>query len=174
MTEYVILVDELDRATGQMEKQKAHELGELHRAISVLVFNDRGELLLQQRAGTKYHSPLLWTNTCCSHPRPGEALQDAAGRRLMEEMRMACELSPAFSFLYKAVLEQGLTEHEFDHVYIGHSNALPEPDPAEVADWKYLGLEAITAEIADKPESYSEWFKLMLPKIKSIRNEYTD
>lgn len=172
MIEYVVLVDENDNETGVMEKLQAHEKGLLHRAISIFIFNDQGELLLQQRAAEKYHSPLLWTNTCCSHPRPGELLADAATRRLREEMNMACELSLEFSFTYKAVLEKGLTEYEFDHVFFGYSSESPEPNPDEVLSWKYMGLEEIENEIGLIPEAYTSWFKLMLPKIKSTRNEH--
>lgn len=174
MVEYVLLVDEQDNQIGVMEKMQAHKEALLHRAISVFIFNDKNEMLLQQRAAEKYHSPLLWTNACCSHPRPGEVLIDTAHRRLKEEMNMACNLSHQFSFIYKAVLEQGLTEHEYDHVFFGVSNAVPEPNPAEVADWKYMRIEDIEKDILIHPESYTIWFKLMLAKIKSIRNEHID
>jgi len=174
MTEYVLLVDEQDNEIGVMEKLLAHQEALLHRAISVFIFNDKDELLLQKRAAEKYHSPLLWTNTCCSHPRPGEVLIEAAHRRLMEEMKMACNLTHQFSFTYKAVLTEELTEHELDHVFFGESNALPVPDPAEVDDWKYMPLEAIEADIEKNPGIYTTWFKLMLNKIKSVRDEHTD
>jgi isopentenyl-diphosphate delta-isomerase len=174
MTEYVLLVDENDNNTGVMEKLQAHQEGLLHRAISVFVFNDKNELLLQQRAAEKYHSPLLWTNTCCSHPRPGEVLIESAHRRLMEEMNLACVLTHQFSFTYRAELEGGLTEHEFDHVFFGQTNHIPVPNPDEVYSWKYLSLDAIEEEINADPESYTSWFKLMLAKIKSTRNEHTD
>lgn len=174
MVEYVLLVDEQDNQIGVMEKMQAHKEALLHRAISVFIFNDKNEMLLQQRAAEKYHSPLLWTNACCSHPRPGEVLIDTAHRRLKEEMNMACNLSHQFSFIYKAVLEQGLTEHEYDHVFFGISNAVPEPNPAEVADWKYMHIADIEKDIQLNPESYTIWFKLMLAKIKSIRNEHID
>jgi isopentenyl-diphosphate delta-isomerase len=173
MIEYVSLVDEQDNEIGVMEKLQAHQEGLLHRAISVFVFNDRNELLLQQRAAEKYHSPYLWTNTCCSHPRPGEVLIDAANRRLVEEMNMYCPLEYQFSFTYKAVLDQGLTEHELDHIFFGESNVLPQPDPAEVMNYKYLSLSAIEKEIEKNPEEYTSWFKLMLYKIKNYRNEHT-
>jgi len=174
MIEYVLLVDENDNDTGVMEKLQAHQKGLLHRAISVFVFNDQNELLLQQRAAEKYHSPLLWTNTCCSHPRPGEVLIDAAHRRLMEEMNLACELTYGFSFTYRAVLEGGLIEHEFDHIFFGQTNSLPDPSPAEVYSWKYLSLDDIEEEIKGFPERYTSWFKLMLAKVKSTRNEHID
>lgn len=172
--EYVLLVDEQDNEIGVMEKLQAHQEALLHRAISIFVFNDQNELLLQQRAAGKYHSPLLWTNTCCSHPRPGELLMNAANRRLREEMNMVCDLCFTFSFTYKAVLADGLTEHEFDHVFFGHSNVLPVPNPEEVQDWKYLSLEQIDAEILSKPDDFTAWFKLMLARIKKIRNERID
>lgn len=171
MAEYVMLVDEQDNEIGVMEKMQAHREALLHRAISIFIFNDKDELLLQQRAEGKYHSPLLWTNTCCSHPRPGEVLIDAAHRRLGEEMNMACNLTHQFSFTYKAVLDQGLTEYEFDHVFFGHSNEVPVPNAEEVLNWKYLALDTISAEIDAGPETYTSWFKLMLEKIKSVRNE---
>lgn len=174
MIEYVLLVDENDNETGVMEKLQAHEEGLLHRAISVFVFNDKKELLLQQRAAEKYHSPLLWTNTCCSHPRPGEVLIDAAHRRLKEEMNMACSLEHQFSFTYKAVLDKGLTEHEVDHIFFGETNDLPVPNPLEVSGFKYLSLDNIEKEIELNPEQYTSWFKLMLTKIKIFRNEHTD
>jgi isopentenyl-diphosphate delta-isomerase len=119
--EYVVLVDEQDQAIGQLEKMEAHRMGLLHRAFSVLIFNTKGELLLQQRAAHKYHSPLLWTNSCCSHPKPGETITAAATRRLQEEMGMSAQLKAAFHFIYKAKLDQGLTEHELDHVVIGYT-----------------------------------------------------
>jgi len=169
--EYVLLVDEKDNEIGVMEKLQAHQEALLHRAISIFVFNDQQQLLLQKRAGEKYHSPLLWTNTCCSHPRPGEVLIDAAHRRLREEMNMSCDLMHQFSFIYKAVLEDGLTEHELDHVFFGYSNALPVPDAAEVADWKYLSLNQIRQELQSQPELYTSWFKIVFDQINSIQNE---
>lgn len=174
MIEYVMLVDEQDNEIGVMEKLQAHQEALLHRAISVFVFNGKNQLLLQQRAAEKYHSPLLWTNTCCSHPRPQESLIDTSNRRLKEEMNVACELSHQFSFIYKAALEGGLTEHEYDHVFFGETNDLPEPDPSEVAAWKYMDLEDIRADISAQPEQYTAWFKLILAKIISIRNERID
>lgn len=173
MIEYVSLVDEEDNEIGVMEKLQAHEQGLLHRAISVFIFNDQNQLLLQQRAAGKYHSPKLWTNTCCSHPRPGEDLMDAANRRLMEEMNMKCRLRYQFSFTYKAELDQGLTEHELDHIFFGESNVLPSPEPSEVMGWKYLSLSEIEKEIENKPEQYTSWFKLMLYKIKTYRDEHS-
>jgi len=174
MIEYVLLVDEEDNEIGIMEKLRAHQEAVLHRAISIFVFNDQHELLLQQRAAEKYHSPLQWTNTCCTHPRKDENVMEAAVRRLQEEMNMSCELIYQYRFIYKAVLADGLTEHELDHVFFGRSNVLPVPNAEEVAGWKYMSLEKIEADIAVHPENYTEWFKLMLNRIKQIRDEHID
>lgn len=174
MIEYVLLVDEQDNEIGIMEKLQAHQEALLHRAISVFIFNDQNELLLQKRAAQKYHSPLLWTNTCCSHPRPGELPLNAAARRLMEEMGLSCDLSHQFNFTYKAILTEELTEHELDHIFFGESNALPIPDPLEVQDWKYMPIPEIEAEIKINPAMYTSWFKLMFTKIKELRNEHID
>lgn len=174
MAEFVVLVDEKDNDIGTMEKLQAHQVAALHRAISIFVFNDRHELLLQQRAAHKYHSPLQWTNTCCSHPRKDEPLLAAAVRRLDEEMNMACDLTWQYSFIYNAELEDGLTEHELDHVFFGRSNGEPVPNPEEVAAWKYLSLEDVELEIAERPEDYTAWFKIMLDRIKKIRDEHID
>ena len=160
--EYVILVDEQDKKLGSMEKMQAHVEGKLHRAISVFIFNSKNELLLQQRADGKYHSALLWTNTCCSHPRPGETVIDAANRRLHEEMGMICDLKEAFSFVYKAHLNNDLTEHEYDHVFTGITDAVPIPDKTEVAAWKYTTIEALITEIKTHPGAYTEWFKICI------------
>lgn len=143
-----------------MEKQKAHIEGKLHRAISVFIFNSKGDMLLQQRAGGKYHSANLWTNTCCSHPRPGESVYEAATRRLQEEMGLSCELKEIFSFVYKADLDNNLTEHEFDHVFRGITDMLPKPDEKEVSAWKYMSIPQLTKDIDTHPEHYTEWFKI--------------
>ncbi len=160
MEEYVILVDEQDTPIGLMEKQAAHVTPHLHRAFSVFVFNSKGELLLQQRALSKYLSPGLWTNTCCSHPRDGETVTEAASRRLMEEMGMQCEPREVYTFIYKAPVGQGLTEHEFDHVLIGRSDAIPNINAEEVASWKYMNLNDLKKDIELHPELYTEWFKI--------------
>ena len=138
--EYVILVDENDRETGLMEKQEAHEKGLLHRAFSIFIFNHKNELLLQQRALHKYHSAGLWTNTCCSHPRAGESIEQAAHRRLQEEMGFDCELYKKTSFIYKAEFENGLTEHEFDHILVGHYDQAIHINPQEVAAYKWVDM----------------------------------
>jgi isopentenyl-diphosphate delta-isomerase len=160
--EQVVLVDEQDNETGVMEKLQAHVDGHLHRAISVFVFNSAGQLLLQRRAAGKYHSANLWTNTCCSHPRPGETVYDAANRRLYEEMGLKCALQETFCFVYKAKLDHNLTEHEYDHVFTGISDALPKPDDEEVAAWKYISIDDIETDIALHSEKYTEWFKICM------------
>ena len=158
--EFVVLVDRDDNETGTMEKQEAHLKGVLHRAISVFIFNSKGELLLQQRAAGKYHSANLWTNTCCSHPRPGEGVRDAAVRRLYEEMGMKCDLKKLFSFIYEAPLDNNITEHEFDHVFTGISDELPVPDPLEVAAWRYISINELSTDLKAHPEKYTAWFKI--------------
>ena len=167
--EQIILVDENDNEVGLMGKMDAHLQGRLHRAISVFIFNSKGELLLHQRADGKYHSGGLWTNTCCSHPRPGESALEAAHRRLKEEMGMQCHLQPAFRFLYKAVLDNHLTEHELDHVFVGTCDTAPVPDPTEVKDWKYMNEEQVSKELTVSPEKYTAWFKMIYPKLHSER-----
>ena len=157
MKEHVILVDEQDNPIGLMEKIEAHEKALLHRAFSVFVFNDKNELMLQQRAAEKYHSPLLWTNTCCSHQREGESNIEAGKRRLQEEMGFSCELEEVFSFIYKAPFDNGLTEHELDHVMIGRFNDEPHINQEEVASYKWMLLE----DIENHPEKYTAWFKII-------------
>ena len=161
MEEQVILVNERDESIGLMGKMEAHEKGLLHRAFSVFVFNSKQEVLLQQRAACKYHSPNLWTNTCCSHPRVGETNQQAGERRLQEEMGLQVPLQEVFSFIYKAPFDNGLTEHEYDHVLVGYSDAQPQINPEEVASWKWLSLEAIKEDILQAPERYTAWFKII-------------
>lgn len=165
MEEKVILVSKNDDQLGLMGKMEAHEKGVLHRAFSVFVFNNKGELLLQQRALEKYHSPGLWTNTCCSHQRDGESNIDAGKRRLQEEMGFSCALEEVFWFVYKASFENGLTEHELDHVMVGYYQEDPEINKEEVASFKWMTLDNIKADILDHPELYTEWFKI-------IFNEY--
>lgn len=160
--EFVVLVDEHDNETGIMEKMQAHREGKLHRAISVFLFNSQNELLLQQRAEGKYHSAGLWTNACCSHPRPGETVREAAGRRLREEMGISADLQEAFCFVYKAQFANGLTEYEFDHVFSGVTNDMPMVDPGEVAAYKYISPPELLADVAKEPQRYTEWFKICL------------
>ena len=165
--EYVIYVDEQDRQIGTGEKLEAHQKGVLHRAISVFIFNANGELMLQKRAKTKYHSAGLWANTCCSHPRPGEDTAAAAKRRLMEEMGLAADLRHAGHLLYKVEFQNGLIEHEYDHMFIGESDAVPVLNPDEAEDWKWMSPEDVNEDIAIYPEKYSYWFKLALEDILS-------
>ena len=159
--EQVILVDKHDNQIGLMAKMEAHEKALLHRAFSVFTFNDKGELLLQQRAADKYHSPLLWTNTCCSHQRNGETSLEAGKRRLQEEMGFNCELEEVFWFIYKAPFDNGLTEHELDHVMIGTYNGVPNINPEEVASFKWMTLEAVKLDMEESPEVYTAWFKII-------------
>ena len=161
MKEQVILVDAQDNQIGLMEKIEAHEKALLHRAFSVFVFNDKKELMLQQRAADKYHSPLLWTNTCCSHQRNGETNLAAGKRRLQEEMGFVCDLKEVFSFIYKAPFDNGLTEHELDHVMVGCFNEQPNINKEEVESYKWMTLEAVKKDIEDKPEIYTAWFKII-------------
>ena len=164
MEEKVILVDEQNRQIGLMPKMEAHEKAVLHRAFSIFVMNEKGETMLQQRAAHKYHSPLLWTNTCCSHQRDGETNLEAGKRRLMEEMGFVVELKELFSFIYKAPFDNGLTEHELDHVMIGYSNKEPQINPDEVADWKWMKPEDIKSDIAKNGANYTAWFKIIFER----------
>lgn len=163
--EQVVLVNELDQEIGLMEKMEAHEKALLHRAFSVFVFNEQGELLLQQRALTKYHSGGLWTNTCCSHPRPNESVLDAANRRLVEEMGFATPLEKVLDFIYLAEFSNGLTEHEFDHVYIGHYDGPIVPNPNEVNAFEYRTMESIQASLDAKEGLFTAWFEIVFPKM---------
>ncbi|WP_405210352.1 isopentenyl-diphosphate Delta-isomerase [Dokdonia sp. Asnod2-E02] len=162
--ELVILVDENDNKIGLMPKMEAHEKAVLHRAFSVFVFNDKNELMLQQRALHKYHSPGLWTNTCCSHQRDGESNIEAGTRRLQEEMGFTVPLEESISFIYKAPFDNGLTEHELDHILIGHSEQEPVINKDEVAAWKWMNLEKVKQDIASHPELYTAWFKIIFDK----------
>jgi len=163
----VILVNEKDQVIGEMEKLEAHQKGLLHRAFSVFVFNDKNELLLQKRALGKYHSEGLWTNTCCSHPEPNESILDAGKRRLKEEMNYACDLKAGFSFIYKVDFENGLSEHELDHVIIGYSNENPVLNPEEASDFKWMSIEEIEKQIEKNEEDFTFWFVLILTKYKN-------
>lgn len=169
MEEHLILVDQQDNEIGTLDKLSVHQTGVLHRAFSIFIFNSEGEVLLQQRASGKYHSPGLWSNTCCSHPRKGETTDQACRRRLMEEMGMVTSLNFAFSFVYQANFENGLTEHEFDHVYVGQSDVSPVPDPKEVMDFAYVSTIELLDKIARRPGNYSEWLKICFPKVLEHR-----
>lgn len=172
MEETVIIVDKNDQPLGLMEKMEAHEKGVLHRAFSVFIFNEKGELMLQQRALSKYHSPGLWTNTCCSHPREGEKTIEAAHRRLMEEMGFDCEIKEVFSFTYKADVGQGLIEHEFDHVFIGAYNNNPHINPEEVHDWKFVSMAKINRTMQQSPGLYTVWFRIAFEEIEEYIEDH--
>ena len=170
--EFVVLVDEYDNELGVLDKFSAHKTGALHRAFSVFVFNSKGELLLQQRADGKYHSAGLWSNTCCSHPAKGESVAEAANRRLKEEMGFECETFFKFTFKYRIEFENGLTEHELDHVYFGECDETPTPNSIEVKDWRYISLQELQEELAQNPEKFTGWIKICLPEVlKSINHE---
>nr|WP_321236036.1 isopentenyl-diphosphate Delta-isomerase [uncultured Psychroserpens sp.] len=162
--EHVILVNENNEQIGTMPKLEAHEKAVLHRAFSVFIFNDNNELMLQQRAKHKYHSPLLWTNTCCSHQRVGETNIEAGKRRLEEEMGFVTELKETISFIYKAPFDNGLTEHELDHVMVGRFNEEPNINPDEVEAWKWMPLDAVKVDIELHSEHYTAWFKIIFDK----------
>ena len=162
--EKVILVDTNDEPLGLMDKMAAHEQALLHRAFSVFILNENNEVMLQQRASHKYHSPLLWTNTCCSHQRAGESNIQAGIRRLQEEMGFKTELKELFHFIYKAPFENGLTEHELDHVMIGYYNEEPSINKEEVEDWKWMTIEDIKEDMHIHPEVYTVWFKIIFDK----------
>lgn len=166
--EYVILVDENNREVGTMEKMEAHLSGQLHRAFSVFVFNSRGELLLQRRAAHKYHSGGLWTNTCCSHPRPGETLEKAVHRRLAEEMGFDCPTNHAFSFLYHQQVGE-LIEHELDHVFVGTFDGIPQINLEEVDAWKAVRMEDLLLDVQQNPDHYTVWFRLCLGLVDAQR-----
>ncbi len=167
MIEEVVLVNEKDEAVGAMEKMAAHEQAILHRAFSVFIFNKNGDVLMQQRAHSKYHSGGLWTNTCCSHPRPGEEVVAAATRRLQEEMGFTTNLTKAFDFTYKAAFENGLTEHEFDHVIIGQYDGVVNYNPNEVAAYAFMPVHELEHQIQETPERFTAWFHIAYPKLKA-------
>ena len=162
MAEHVILVDERDMEIGIMEKLAAHQAGALHRAVSVFVFSQYGEHLLQKRAAQKYHCGGMWSNACCSHPRPGESVPDAAHRRLREEMGFDCELEEVDPLVYRVAFDNGLVEHEYDHLFVGTYDGEPTLNPDEVEDWKWIGPAALLCELRENPGQYTHWFKLAL------------
>lgn len=173
MTEFVVLVTPEDQVTGLMEKQQAHIEGVLHRAFSVFVFNDKGDVLLQQRAAHKYHTPTLWANTCCSHPRENESYEQAAHRRLQEEMGFDCQLEHRFHFIYHAEFDNGLIEHELDHVFTGYYNGDVTPDPDEVMAYQWISPEDLKRDIQETPEKYTAWFKMILEDRPDILDTYS-
>ena len=167
----VVLVDEHDNEVGTMDKMEAHRKALLHRAFSVFIFNTAGDMLLQQRALSKYHSGGLWTNACCSHPLPGETAEQGAIRRLNEEMGFSTPVKEAFSFVYKAPFDNGLTEYEFDHVFIGEYNGRIIPDPAEVQDFCFRSLEEIETSLLSHPARFTTWFHLAFSRVKEWRKQ---
>ena len=165
MQEQLILVNERDEAVGVEEKITAHLHGVLHRAFSVFIFNSVGQLLLQKRASTKYHSKGLWSNTCCGHPRPGESIEEASRRRLREEMGFDCEVQKVFEFIYHASLEDGLKEYEYDHVFVGRFDGTPTPNSDEVGDWKWIDLTTLRLDMKARPDKYTYWFMLSIDEL---------
>jgi len=163
--EEVVLVDKNDETLGKMEKMEAHRLGVMHRAFSAFIFNSEKQLILQQRSYQKYHSPGLWTNTCCSHPHYGESIESAVHRRLREEMGIDCEINKKFHFVYKADVGNGLTEHELDHVFFGFTDIPPVLNKEEVNDWKYMSLENIRIDMNARPEIYTVWFRIVFDEV---------
>jgi isopentenyl-diphosphate delta-isomerase len=161
----VILVNEQNRELGVGGKAGVHREGALHRAFSIFIFDSQGRMLIHQRALDKYHSGGLWTNACCSHPRPGEAVEEAAHRRLQEEMGFDCELEEVFQFVYQVQLGEDLFEHEYDHVFVGTCEIEPEPDPEEVADWKWVEVEELWQDVQEHPGRYTYWFKIALERM---------
>lgn len=170
--EKVILVNERDEQIGLMPKLEAHEKAELHRAFSIFILNSKNEVMLQQRASQKYHSPLLWTNTCCSHQREGESNIQAGNRRLMEEMGFSTELKELFHFIYKAPFDNGLTEHELDHVMVGYFDGEPVINPEEVENWKWMDIDAIKEDMQMHPEKYTVWFKIIFDEFYHFLEEH--
>ena len=170
--DFVILVNEADQPIGQMEKMEAHQLGLMHRAFSVFIFNKAGEMLLQQRALVKYHSAGLWTNACCSHPRPGEKTDQAAQRRLFEELGFTTALTEIFDFTYTAGFENGLIENEYDHVFTGLNETPVNPEPSEVMNIAWRSLEWIGEDLKLHPRKYTAWFHIAFPKIRHWAREH--
>lgn len=162
--EQVILVDENDFVVGSAEKLQAHRDGKLHRAFSIFVFDSQQRVLLQRRAVNKYHSGGLWSNTCCGHPRPDETTAAAAQRRLAEEMNFNCRLHEVFRFTYRAELEEGLVEHELDHVFVGEFDGVPAPAPLEVEEWRWMSFDELRTEMRENPENFTSWLKIAIGK----------
>lgn len=167
--ESVILVDERDRVLGMEEKLKAHrDGGKLHRAISVFIFNSAGEMLIQRRDGSKYHAPGMWSNACCTHPRKDESPEEAAHRRLREEMGFDCILKKVLKLVYKADVGKGLTEHEFDHIFIGEFDGQPKPERGEVSDFRWISIQELEADMEKNPDIYTPWFRILLQRLLKV------
>ena len=167
--EFVVLVDSRDKALGVEEKMKAHQNGgKLHRAVSAFIFNSNKELLVQKRADSKYHAPGKWSNTCCTHPREGESPEEAVHRRLREEMGFDCEMKKVLELVYKANVGEGLTEHEFDHVFVGTYDGEPQPVRGEVSEVKWAAIGELKADMNNNPTHYTPWFLILLPKLLKV------
>lgn len=170
MADDIILVDKNDQPIGSGEKMDVHRQGLLHRAFSILIFNKAGQMLIHQRALSKYHCPGMWTNACCSHPRPEESVEEAAHRRLQEELGFDTELKEIFSFVYKADFDNGLTEHEFDHVLLGYYEQVIDFNKDEVEDIKWIDMKELLEDIKNHPDKYTAWFKIILEKYQSKKD----
>ncbi len=173
MSEQVILVDERDQEIGVSDKLSAHREGKLHRAFSIFIFNQKGEMLLQKRALTKYHSGGLWSNACCSHPQPGESMAAAAERRLQEELGITCPLKKAFDFIYLAPMNNNLIEHEFDHVFVGRYFGMVHPNADEVVEYRWVSPEELNRELLLNPKRFTIWFKIAVKKMFEIKHRKT-
>lgn len=165
MTDLVVLVDANNNAIGTCPKLHAHRTGILHRAVSVFVFNDNGQVLLQQRARDKYHSAGLWSNTCCTHPLPGEVAADAARRRLLEEMNLSCAVQAVGSALYHLPVTDTMIEHEFDHLFVARFDGEPDPNPEEVDDWRWISWSDLHLDVGAQPDAYSRWLPIIMPTV---------
>lgn len=168
---FVVLVDETNQSKGLMEKLEAHRQGKLHRAISVFIFNTKGEWLMQQRAAGKYHCPKKWSNACCTHPFHGEEASEAAKRRLYQELGIIAEINEWFQFVYRADLDNGLIEHEYDTVYCGITDEVPLINPEEVENYRYMAEEILDEKIRNQPDIFTPWFLKMYPRIKEMKKE---
>ena len=168
LEERVLLVNRQDEVIGIEDKMRAHLLGTLHRAFSVFVINSAGKLLLQRRAATKYHSRNLWSNTCCGHPRPEETIARASRRRLREEMGLELNLKEVFSFVYRANLEDGLIENEYNHVLVGVFEGVPKPDPAEISEWRWVDLQEVSGDLKKNPANYTYWFRISFDRFLRV------
>jgi isopentenyl-diphosphate Delta-isomerase len=169
VTDQVVVVSRRDRRMGVVDKLAAHRLGVLHRALSIFVFDESGRLMLQRRAVGKYHSAGQWSNTCCTHPRPGEPVVTAAHRRLREEMGFDCPLRRLGSFVYRARLDNGMLEHELDHLFVGRFEGTPAPNPGEVMDWRWVTVDGLAAEMGDRPGDFTPWFALAWNRLELSR-----
>jgi isopentenyl-diphosphate Delta-isomerase len=169
--EYIITVDEQDRETGALEKLEVHRRGILHRAFSVVIFNHQGEMLLQKRAKIKYHSPGLWSNTCCSHQRVGETLKEAVSRRIQEELGFVCDCKEMFHFIYRVEFDNGLIEHEIDHVFLGYYNGIVIPKKEEVEEIQWINLDKLSKDMKEHPQRFTYWFRILMEQPDMLSKE---